>query len=115
MKSRADVAVLVGLVALICVPEASAQARNGHSAAPQSRPTVSPYLDLTRGPDTAFNYHRRVKPELELRSATAQNRQAIGQVQREQEKAEEAKSKLSGTGHPTQFMNLSHFYPSRNR
>ena len=115
MKSRAGVAVLAGLIALAWIRQASAQAPNRGHALPQSRPAVSPYLDLVHGPDTSFNYHRRVRPELELRAATTENRQAIGRLRSEQEKVEEAKTKLSGTGHATQFMNLSHFYPSRNR
>ncbi|MBI3464664.1 MAG: hypothetical protein HY000_16655 [Planctomycetes bacterium] len=115
MKSCAAVTVLVGFMASAWLQQASAQAPNRGHALPQSRPAVSPYLDLTRGPDTSFTYHRRVLPDLELRAATTQNRQAIGKLRSEQEKAEETKSKLSGTGHATQFMNLSHFYPSRNR
>ena len=103
-------AVSCGLLIVMSSDAAHAQSPPRAS----DRPTVSPYLDLLRGGDTAFNYHRRVKPEMEWRSATSQNRQSIGQLQQDQTRGESA-SKLSGTGHASQFQNFSHFYPSRNR
>ena len=70
---------------------------------------MSPYLDLTRGNPT-FQYFRRIRPENELRSGLAQQGAAIESLQSTTAKAEQSKTGASPTGHPTQFLNLSHFY-----
>jgi hypothetical protein len=100
-----------GLLCFAWTQRAAAQGpASGPAGSPSSRPAVSPYLDLTRRGDTTFNYYRRVRPEVELRAATAQNRSAIGQLRSDQAQAEASRA-LPTTGHPTYFQNLSHFYP----
>jgi hypothetical protein len=92
-----------------------AQAQPGQyskpAGTPSSRPAVSPYLDLTRGGDTAFNYHRRVRPEMEWRAATAQDRLSLARLGQQQDEANRRRaSGLKGTGHAAQFMSYSHYY-----
>jgi hypothetical protein len=70
-----------------------------------SRPTFSPYLNLTRqGGTPALNYYGLVRPEQQFRQsiqtlqgAATANQQAIGDIQ--------TGGGLPATGHPTQFLN----------
>ncbi len=84
-------------------------------APPPQRPTISPYTNLLRrGNSTAFNYFTLVRPELEFRNQLTQQGAAIynlrGQVQA-QAAAANAANQPQPTGHPTTFLNYSHYYP----
>jgi hypothetical protein len=112
---QASCTVLVSTLVLVLGFGRAVQAQPGQyskpAGTPSSRPAVSPYLDLTRGGDTAFNYHRRVRPEMEWRAATAQDRQLIVHLGQQQDEAKRRQiSGLKGTGHAAQFMTYSHFY-----
>ena len=77
-------------------------------------PTVSPYLNLLRGPNgnagtPAINYFALVRPEIQtsqsllgLGSDVNTNRQAINDLT----------FGLPATGHPTQFLNLGSYFLS---
>jgi hypothetical protein len=83
-----------------------------------NRPTVSPYLQLTNA-NSGFglpNYFAYVRPALEARQAAQQQEQSIqalstqlNSVQRDIRRDE---NMLFQTGHPTRFMNFSHFFPA---
>ncbi len=104
-------AIALALIASSENARAQAVPRRGPAGTPSARPAVSPYLDLTRRGDPAFNYYRRIRPEQELRAAVNQQSGAIQDLQRKGETGQEgAGSGLSSTGHPVQFMNYSHYY-----
>jgi hypothetical protein len=73
-------------------------------------PAFSPYLNLLRGGNAAINYYGLVRPELQFRQAlqnlsgdVAMNQQMIGNLSNQF-------MGVSGTGHPTQFMNLGGYF-----
>jgi hypothetical protein len=78
-------------------------------AAPYSRPTVSPYVNLLRGGSAGINYYGIVRPELETRSSIQQLQRQVGQTQAEVTQAT-TPSGLPTTGHPTVFFNYSHYF-----
>jgi hypothetical protein len=100
---------------------ASGQARSQFSyqrpqTMPNPRPAVSPYLNLLRAGDPAVNYNTLVRPQIEQPRAI---QQLQIEVQREQAVLGQRFAVPAGinpsavlpfTGHPTQFMNLSHYY-----
>jgi hypothetical protein len=79
----------------------------------QSTPSFSPYLNLLRGGNPAINYYGLVRPELEFRGAIRQLQQQVETIPGQGLPA--AAGQLPPTGHPVQFMNLSHYYPSASR
>lgn len=101
----------------------------------QRSPTVSPYLNLfgnqilqddqgrfIAAPLTSDNYSNLVRPQLNQQSVNQQLRQQTRALnQRVQQIAAQPQTNPSGaqdimaTGHPTQFMYYSRFYPQLNR
>ena len=89
-----------------------------------NRPTLSPYLNLTRT-DTGQiqpNYHALVRPELQRRqqqaAQTAQIRQlnrSAEQFQGSQMRSQRDRDRQLATGHPTRFFTYLHFYPEPTR
>lgn len=84
---------------------------------PDKGPTTSPYLFLLRpdGAGFAFNYFRRVRPEMEFRRADNRIRQSVEQLDRritEQREAPPAASGLRPTGHGVSFQNLGSYFSS---
>ena len=89
------------------------------------RPTVSPYLALTdltgSGQiDTSRNYFTQVRPQLEYRQRQQQQQRSIQQVQRQVTQlrsmaAAQSQGGPRGTGHPTRFNFLMHYYPGLGR
>jgi hypothetical protein len=75
---------------------------------PPSPPTFSPYLNLLRGgTNPAINYYGLVRPEFAWRRAVGQLGEEIQQTQADV--AAQGGGTLQ-TGHPVQFLNLSHYY-----
>lgn len=76
---------------------------------PPSSPTFSPYLNLLRRGNPAVNYYGLVRPEVQSRAAIGQLQQSVQGLDSTIAEGQNASS--LATGHPTQFQNLSHFYP----
>lgn len=83
-----------------------------------SRPTVSPYLNLLQGGGGALNlpqYQTLVRPFLEQQSINdrnAFNSQVMGRRinSLQQQVNQQQYSPARATGHPTRYMNYSHYY-----
>lgn len=85
-----------------------------------SRPAVSPYLNLLQ-PGGAFNlpqYQSFVKPLLDQQAINERNafdsqvtRRQVNSLQNQFNNA--AFGPGRATGHPTRYMNYSHYYPGR--
>src|SRR5262245_22987143 len=76
---------------------------------PYARPVFSPYLNLLRsGSNPAINDYGIVRPEIEFRSGILSLQQQVT-AQANTIAADEAAT-LPGTGHTTQFGNLSHYF-----
>lgn len=112
--------VVAGLIALSFVVvdtlPVSAQGRAARSGRAGyrntlSRPTVSPYLNLTRGGNPAVNYFTLTRPPIDLRAQQFRQQQATQGLQREIDEGVRA-SELPPTGHAASYMNYSHYYPS---
>ena len=95
------------------------------SSAILSRPTVSPYLALTDltgsgNVDTSRNYFTQVRPNLEGQATQRQTQRALITLQNDVAAARSAAARQSqgqvrGTGHPTRFGSLLHYYPGLRR
>lgn len=82
---------------------------------PYSRPpTLSPYLNLLNGGNTALNYYLQVQPAFERRAAAQQIGSAILDLERRanapSSETEDLFPSLSQTGHPVGFMNFNPYY-----
>jgi hypothetical protein len=102
----AAVGLLMGLA-----PTARAQAPFGRPpTSPFGGAPISPYLNLLRGGNPAINYYGLVRPQQDFAASILQNQAAIaGQSALVQ-------GALQGepiTGHPSTFMNFSHYYNGR--
>ena len=89
-----------------------------------NRPTVSPYLNLTRNENINSglpNYFSLVRPQLEQRRRSAFQRSRITQIQQQlnhvQSDVRQNRSNRGGirTGHPTRFGVYLHYYPGLGR
>jgi hypothetical protein len=89
------------------------------------RPTVSPYLNLLLGDSDSSlgaipSYFTQVRPQLEARERARQQAREIKGLQRQVTSVRNDISRLGKpsartTGHPTRFMNFSHYYPQFSR
>jgi hypothetical protein len=79
---------------------------------PSNRPTISPYLNLARGGNTAINYYGVVRPQQETARSLQNIQQQLQFGQSTPPASEEAGSTRFLTGHPTQFGNLGHYFPN---
>ena len=87
-----------------------------------NRPTVSPYLNLTRASSAySANYQTLVRPQVEARErAMAENRhmaqlqQQVAEVRRNYQRQQSGNGQRA-TGHPTRFMTYLNYYPGLNR
>jgi hypothetical protein len=76
---------------------------------PFARPVFSPYLNLLRGgTNPAINYYGLVRPEIDFRNSILGLQQQVDAQAAATATAEGAGA--LGTGHPTQFNNLSHYF-----
>ena len=103
-------------------PGQSPQSRVGYVSPTRQildRPTVSPYLNLLLG-DSSLNdlpsYFTQVRPQLESRERARQQARQIKGLQRQVTSVRHDISRMGKpgartTGHPTRFMNFSHYYP----
>lgn len=84
------------------------------------RPTVSPYLNLLQNNQNLPQYQTLVRPFLEQQSINDINqrdsqmmRRQINTLQGRSAGAGAGASPMRSTGHPTRFMNYSHYYNMR--
>ncbi len=83
---------------------------------PYNTPILSPYLNLNRGGLPAINYFGLVRPQVE----TQQSLQTLGQQQQILQQqllstTEMGRPTEGASGHPTYFMNYSHYFPQMGR
>jgi len=115
---------LIGLaLALVVVEESVASAQKGRRPMRSYRgataePTVSPYLNLLRPGDPAFNYFTLVQPQVAFqRNMQQQSRDIAGLGRQLQQDEREGPfggiTELRPTGgRAASFQNYSHYYPS---
>ncbi len=116
------VALSLSIAAVLGSPQhALAQYRGGvypsGSNPYNPRPTVSPYLNLLQGGATSLpQYQALVKPFLEQQTVNDRNafdsqllRRQVNSLQNQYSSG--AAGAGRATGHPTRFMNYSHYYP----
>ncbi len=95
----------VGILLVLSVGSLHAQL----PGTPGYRPPISPYLNLFRTGNPAINYYGIVRPEVEFRRAYQGLQQQV--ATQGQEIDQNAEQGVPSTGHTTQFMNFSHYYP----
>ncbi len=81
--------------------------------APNLPPPYSPYLNLLRnGNPTYINYYGLVRPEVDFRNGINNLQQGVAANTASISQTDQATG-LPLTGHPTQFMNTSHYFLNR--
>jgi len=121
---RSIAAAFAGLMLLALPDSTFGQLPNrnsvGQPPAQYRRPTTSPYLNLLDGNNSdAFNYFRRVRPEVDFRRENARLERSIQDLDRRafapppQTPTERIRT-ISPTGHPTSFRSLSTYFPRRS-
>jgi hypothetical protein len=78
---------------------------------PPAGATATPYLNLIRRGNPAINYYGLVRPQANFQAEMQALQQRINSAQREIDARGETNG-LPATGHPTYFMNYSHYYPA---
>jgi len=109
-------------VAFVCLAEMqTAWAQMGPYGPPggygpyQRPPTISPYLNLLNGGNTAINYYLLVRPEFQQRELNRQFGNQMYDLDRRTRQgttseAEDLFPTLPGTGHAVGFMTYSPYY-----
>jgi hypothetical protein len=109
---------LPALAALAFLATTSAFAQNPYAGSGiqgrYTRPTVSPYLNLLRGGNTAVNYYDLVRPQLYFNNSIQQLRQDVTLNQQGIADVASAQA-LPVTGHPSTFLNYSGYFMSTGR
>lgn len=106
---------LVLTVGAISAQEAAAQ--HPRRSDPYSRPVLSPYLNLLRRDSSVTeNYFMLVRPQIRYNETLNQQQREITALNRNIQNLESIvpgeQQPLRGTGHPSAFLNFSHFYPN---
>jgi hypothetical protein len=79
-------------------------------------PTVSPYLNLLQTNNGVTNYQSLVRPLINQGNAIDRQGGSIRGLQQQiYQQAYGAGGRGIGGGHPTYFMNYSHYYPTTRR
>ena len=98
--------------------QVQAQYRGGIANPYNPKPTISPYLNLLqpRGPANLPQYQMLVKPFLEQQAINERNafdsqvtRRQVNSLQNQFNSQSVGPGRA--TGHPTRYMNYSHYYP----
>lgn len=106
---------LSALIVLLAQQPSSAQ-QGGISTPYNPKPTVSPYLNLLQGGGSAFNfpqYQALVRPFLDQQVVNNRNAFNSQSLQRQVNSIQGQVNRGDGgraTGHPTRYMNYSHYY-----
>lgn len=89
---------------------------------PSSRPsTVSPYLNMLRGGNPAFNYFSLVKPQIAAQETLKDLEQRQQEMQQETQQLSDqmqtgtpqTRSRGFTTGHPTHFFYYGPYFPNK--
>ncbi len=115
--TKASLAGLGSLVMLASLTsgEAVAQYQSRTGTPPPRSTPVSPYIGLAgrTGGAAAFDYYRRIQPELQWRGAVNNLQQQLQVTQSAVTGLEQSSAAaLPGTGHATYFMNLGGYFQS---
>jgi hypothetical protein len=112
MKQVFSAAVAVVLLGSTLMSPVRAQIPRGPSGYRRT-PAFSPYLNLNRrGVNPAINYYGLVRPEIEFRNSI-QNLQAdVTALGAQAASGQSGGTAFPATGHPTQFNNLSGYFPA---
>jgi hypothetical protein len=113
------------VAALVLLSPAAAPAQNiSQYSNIYQRPTVSPYLNLLNNNQFGIStYQTTVRPQIEEREAIQRNAASLQALQQQFQQGQQALPYSgrgggrygSSTGHPTRFMNYSHYYNLRGR
>jgi hypothetical protein len=103
-------AAALGLLTVLGAQGARAQGFVRPPTSPFPRPPVSPWINLFRGGNPAINYYGLVRPEQQYNQAINQLQQG---VQANQAALYYGDPNLPTTGHPTRFLNYSHYFLSQ--
>jgi hypothetical protein len=102
-----------GLLALAGSRPAWAQAPFGRPPVnPHVGPAISPFLNLFRGGNPAINYYGLVRPQQDFTANLQQFQYQQGQFNQALLTNVDPNA-IAITGHPSQFMNFSHYYNYR--
>lgn len=121
--ARQSLAFVVAAGGMTVVQAQSPDALGPPSLTPSNRPVTSPYLNFAVDDDTfsgaAYQYFRRVRPEIEFRSANTRLGNEIRDVRRNvsslEQMVQSPESSLGTTGHRTTFQNYGSFFPGLKR
>lgn len=114
-------AMLLVLGVFAAANTAQAQYTNPGYSYLNSRPTVSPYLNLLNSNGAGFpNYQTMVRPEIDSRDALVRQGASLQQLQQQfHDSSQGARPSQPGgqsrTGHGTRYMNYSHYYSGIRR
>jgi len=106
--------LLVALLGVLSADTAMAQAQQRQYGYDPflNRPALSPYYNLTRREGgTGVNYYTMVRPQIEAAERSRLQQRQIQQLQGQVSRPGNQAGAGGTTGHPSYFMNLSHFYP----
>jgi hypothetical protein len=104
-------AAVLGLLGFLAPAGAQAQPYIGPVGPPVNpyvRPPLSPYLNLLGGGNPAINYFGIVRPQQQFGLALGQLQQQV--LMNQTALASDAALAIPTTGHPTRFMNYSHYF-----
>jgi hypothetical protein len=111
--------VAMVLVLGVCVKPAQGQPQIGSYTRPQvnPHPTVSPFLNLTRGGNAAVNYYGIIRPQQQTQRQIHHLQHEFQGIQAtETLPAQEGADPATRTGRPIGgFFNYSHYYPLYGR
>lgn len=108
MTRRTVLAGMILAVVLLCASTSSVCAQGAGG------PSISPYLNLARGGNTAINYFGIVRPQFEFRAFEAQQQGAMQQLGRQVQGVTGGRTPGGTTAPGGYFMNYSHYYPSQS-
>lgn len=121
MRTKSLAMALVAAAAFFAASNsASAQFINPGLNYINSRPTVSPYLNLLNNNSLGFpNYQTLVRPEIDARDAIVRQGASLQQLQQQfRESSGGGRQYAPGqsrTGHGSRYMNYSHYYSGIRR
>lgn len=112
IRQRGRLGVLLGNLTMFFVASAASAQQPGSVP-----PPYSPYLNLTRPGNLANNYYGLVRPEIQFRNSIQGLQSQYGNLRQEiaDVNTPQGPGQFRATGHPTVFMNYSHFYSLRGR
>jgi hypothetical protein len=120
MRTQAFAVAVVAIGSFFAATNTSSAQYNPGYNYLQSRPTVSPYLNLLNNNSFGIpNYQTMVRPEVEARDAINRQGASLQQLQQQFREASQGGRQyqpgVSRTGHGARYMNYSHYYSGIRR